>query len=99
MNPVYDECLVLNIKSTIKNYYTLYARRKNLKQYNSENGPSEDDCLIAYSDKSQAEIVDHRNKLVKSGYYKPTELYIRVVPNFLYNKKIPEDNIIIRDFN
>jgi hypothetical protein len=100
MNPNYDECLILDVKSNVKQYFTLYANRKNLQSSaNSEELIKEDDCLIAYSDKSQKEIVDHRNKLVSSGYYRPTELYIRIIPNFLFNKKIPEDVLIIKDFN
>ena len=99
MNPNYAECLILDIKSNIKKYYTLYAKRKNLPVQESDEIIDEDDCLIAYSDKSQKEIVDHRNSLVKAGYYKPTELYVRVIPNFMYNKKIPEDVMIIKDFN
>ena len=97
MNPSHDECLILDIKNDVKYYYTLYAKRKNLKAGESEI--KEDDCLVAYSDVSEAEIVAHRDKLIMGGYYKSFVLYTRNIPNFLYNKKIPEDVIYLKDFN
>ena len=82
MNPTYDECLVIDIEKKVPMYYTLYAKRRDIKV--NDVTLAEDDCLIAYSDFSKEEIVAHRSKLINGGYYKPIELYMRVLPNFSY---------------
>jgi len=84
MNPTYDEVLMIDTDDNKKQYFTLYARRKNIVMDSLEI--IEDDCMVAYSDKSNEEIILHRSKLIKSGYYKPHELYVRIIPNLTYRK-------------
>lgn len=85
MNPIYDDALVLNLDKNISMYYTLYAKRRNVSV--NDVILDEDDCLIAYSDVSKDEIVQHRSKLIAGGYYKPIELYLRNIPNFNYKRQ------------
>lgn len=84
INPTYDEVLVIDPEEYKKYYYTLYAKRFDIQI--DDVDILEDDCMIAYSNESQEEIVKHRNKLIEDGYYKPTELYVRVIPNFCYRQ-------------
>lgn len=84
INPNYDDVLVIDTDDNAKRYYVLIANRKDVNVDNDM--VLEDDCMIAYSNSSMDEIVNHRNKLIKSGYYKPTEVYIRELPNYRYRK-------------
>jgi hypothetical protein len=84
INPIYDDVLVLDTEKHINTYYALFANRKNVIVDNTE--VDEDDCLIAYSNESMEEIANHRSELVKKGYYKSIEMYIRRIPNFNFKK-------------
>jgi len=84
INPVYDDVLVLDAEDHIRVYYALFANRKNVTVDNTD--VLEDDCLIAYSNDSLEEIANHRSNLVKKGYYKSVEMYIRNIPNFNFKK-------------
>ena len=89
INPMYTEFLIINFDNKTPNFYTLYHIQRNIPTGigNDEIVP-EDNCLIAYSDKEK-EVISYRNELIKDGYYKPTELYTKTIPNLkCYRKNI-----------
>lgn len=87
INPNYDEVIILDIDNNVPVYFALFALRRNITI--SDIDVLEDDCMIAYSNTSMDEIINHRCKLVNDGYHKATELYIRKVPNYTYKKPKP----------
>lgn len=84
INPNYDDYLFVDFDERKATYYLLFAKRRDI--YIDEKLIVEDDCLIAYSDKSKEELAAHRSKLITSGYYKPTDLYIRPIKNLQCKK-------------